>query len=139
MLDINIDDRVRFTTTSGKVFQGVVDDFIFENHNVEHGKTIGFWWLDRVNGTEEAIMFEEIETLKVLEYTQFQKTLKSILLPRFFDELEAIADSHLTNIDNIIFAFVHDLICSEHSGGSDERDLASQWLSRNVFDGEFIR
>jgi hypothetical protein len=132
--NVKEDDRVKIETVIGNAFYGRVVEIIFENE-----KEIGFWWLDRESDREEFLPFEEIASIKVIEETELEKVLKLALGNKNYDDLELLADQRKTNVHNIVTAFVHDLICSDSSGGSDERELAYSWLRRNCFDGEFIR
>lgn len=38
-----------------------------------------------------------------------------------------------TSINRILEQFIYDVTCSDYSGGSDERDLANDWLSRSRY------
>jgi hypothetical protein len=132
--NIKEEDRVRIETVIGNVFYGRVVEIIFEDEN-----EIGLWWLDRESDREEFLPFEEIASIKMIEETQLEEVLRLALGKDNYDYLEVIADQRKTNVQNIVTAFVHDLICSDSSGGSDERELAYHWLRRNCYDGEFIR
>jgi uncharacterized protein with ACT and thioredoxin-like domain len=132
--NINEGDRVKIETVLGNVFYGRIVEIDFEDE-----KEIGLWWLDKETNREEYLAFEEIASIKVIKETQLEKELRSVLGKKIFDELEGLADYRKTNVHNIVTAFVHDLVCSDNSGGSDERDLAYNWLSRNCIEGEFIR
>ena len=55
------------------------------------------------------------------------------------DRLKEIAKDHDTSPGELLAAFVADLVCSERTGGSDERMYASNWLGRQCckwFDGK---
>ncbi|MCI9561720.1 MAG: hypothetical protein HFK03_04455 [Clostridia bacterium] len=50
-----------------------------------------------------------------------------------FERLKEIAENYDTTPNRIIEQFIYDITCSDYSGGSDERDLADDWLSRSRY------
>lgn len=52
---------------------------------------------------------------------------------RDMETLKEIAENLDTTPNRIIEQFIYDLTCSDYSGGSDERDLADEWLSRSRY------
>lgn len=49
------------------------------------------------------------------------------------ERLKDIAENYDTTPNRIIEQFIYDLTYSDYSGGSDERDLANEWLSRSRY------
>lgn len=49
------------------------------------------------------------------------------------ERLNEIAENLGTTPNRIIEQFIYDLTVSDYSGGSDERDLASDWLERSRY------
>ena len=47
--------------------------------------------------------------------------------------LKEKASDYDTNINGLLSQFIADLVCSDRSGGSDERMYASDWLSRSRY------
>ncbi|OPH61786.1 hypothetical protein BC351_00670 [Paenibacillus ferrarius] len=126
-------DKVQIKTALGKLFKGEVEKIVFKGD-----APIGFWWHDKEAGLDEFIAFEEVETVDVVELTKLEKELY-LTLGENYEELENLADEYKTNPQEIVIAFIHDLIMSNSSGGSDERDAASSWFRRNCISGEFVR
>lgn len=50
-----------------------------------------------------------------------------------WERLKDIAKDYKTTPQRLIEQFVYDLTYSDYSGGSDERDLADDWLSRSRY------
>lgn len=51
-----------------------------------------------------------------------------------WERLKEIAkENYNTTPQRIIEQFIYDLTYSDYSGGSDERDLANDWLSRSCY------
>lgn len=50
-----------------------------------------------------------------------------------WERLIEIAENRDTTPQRIIEQFIYDVTCSDYSGGSDERDLADDWLSRSRY------
>lgn len=50
-----------------------------------------------------------------------------------YEYLYITADSHGTTVNGLLSQFIADLTASDRSGGSDERCLASEWLSRSIY------
>lgn len=130
----NEDDKVRIKTELGNLFSGKVEEIVFEGD-----EPIGFWWYNKEADIEEFFSFEEVKTVDVVELTKLEKELYFLLRKKQYEELEELADRYKTNPQEIVLAFVHDLIISDSSGGSDERDAASAWFRRNCIGGEFVR
>ncbi len=49
------------------------------------------------------------------------------------ERLKETAENYDTTPNRIIEQFIYDLTYSDYSGGSDERDLADDWLSRSRY------
>lgn len=49
------------------------------------------------------------------------------------ERLKEIAESYDTTPNRLIEQFIYDLTYSNYSGGSDERELANEWLSRSRY------
>lgn len=49
------------------------------------------------------------------------------------ERLKEIAESYNTTPNRLIEQFIYDLTYSNYSGGSDERELANEWLSRSRY------
>lgn len=50
-----------------------------------------------------------------------------------YQKLRNLSDFYDTNVNCLLSQFIADLTCSDRSGGSDERNLASDWLSRSLY------
>ena len=50
-----------------------------------------------------------------------------------WERLNEIAEGYDTSPNRIIEQFIYDLTVSDYSGGSDERDLASDWIERSRY------
>lgn len=50
-----------------------------------------------------------------------------------YAKLREIASLYDTNVNGLLSQFIADLTVSDRSGGSDERYLASDWLSRSSY------
>ncbi len=50
-----------------------------------------------------------------------------------YQKLRDLANDYNTNVNALLSQFIADLTSSERSGGSDERYLASDWLSRSQY------
>lgn len=50
-----------------------------------------------------------------------------------YKKLRDIANDYNTNVNALLSQFIADLTSSERSGGSDERYLANDWLSRSQY------
>jgi hypothetical protein len=99
----------------------------------------GFWWDDFEGENEEYLTFCEIENVTSIEITELEKCIELFLSGKNFLQFERLASGRKTTIHKIIEAFVNDLLATDQSGGSDERDLAYQWLNRNCIGREFMR
>jgi hypothetical protein len=61
------------------------------------------------------------------------KRIKVDITYQEYQDLQRIAESAKTSVANLVGAFIQDLTYSDRSGGSDERELAREWLGRNVY------
>lgn len=100
---------------------------------------IGFWLSNNESGEDEFVSLEEIGAADISQLTKLEQGLYLTLGSDRYSDLEELADRYKANPQEIILAFVHDLIISDSSGGSDERDAASAWFRRNCIGGEFVR
>lgn len=50
-----------------------------------------------------------------------------------FNKLRKLAENYDISSSELIEAFIKDLVCSEESNGSDERELANAWYDRNKY------
>jgi hypothetical protein len=71
-----------------------------------------------------------------LEKVQY---IADFLAEEQYTQLEMLADDHETSIGTILQSFIHDLLATDKSGGSDEEDLAKAWFQRNCCGREFMR
>jgi hypothetical protein len=94
----------------------------------------------KVNGYTLSYDFDDIKEITLLSAVH----PKSPFLSEFLSEGEYsnfidMADEHETTVESILKAFVHDLLATNKSGGSDEEDRANDWFQRNCCEREFMR